>query len=172
MLHLFDSGIGGLSVFCEVEKRLPQATFSYFMDNLYLPYGELSKHSLLTRLEKIAQFLCEQSKPDVIVIACNTASTQTLDFLRQRFKQTFVGVVPAIKPAATMSETGLIGLLATPGTVKSAYIGQLVEQYAKNCTVKRVGSSDLFIWLRRYFGLMMHKGMLCQHLMNLLMLIP
>jgi glutamate racemase len=142
-IAFIDSGIGGFSIFNEVEKQIPHATFSYFMDNLYLPYGELSKQSLLNRLEKIVEFLCLQTKLDVVVIACNTASTQSLDFLRQRFEQTFVGVVPAIKPAAVISKIGRIGLLATPGTVRSPYIGQLIEEYADGCSVTRIGSSEL-----------------------------
>ncbi|MFT4927887.1 MAG: glutamate racemase [Phenylobacterium sp.] len=142
-IALIDSGIGGFSVLAEIEAAMPEVTISYFMDNLYLPYGELSEAELLQRLESIVAFLLDQSELDIIVIACNTASTQSLDFLRQRFNHTFVGVVPAIKPAALASRSGCIGLLATPATVQGAYSHQLIDDFAEHCTVQRVGSSEL-----------------------------
>lgn len=142
-IALIDSGIGGFSVLAEIEQKCAGVTVSYFMDNLYLPYGELSEQSLLDRLERIVDFLQQQSPPDIIVIACNTASTQSLDFLRARFKQTFVGVVPAIKPAANMSMSGCIGVLATPATVQSPYIDRLINDFASHCEVHKLGSSEL-----------------------------
>jgi glutamate racemase len=141
-IALIDSGIGGFSVLAEIEKKLTNVSVSYFMDNLYLPYGELAQADLLSRLERIVTFL-QHSSPDIIVIACNTASTQSLDFLRARFDQTFVGVVPAIKPAALMSQSGTIGLLATPATVSNAYIDDLIEDFASECIVHKYGSSEL-----------------------------
>ncbi|MFT5163468.1 MAG: glutamate racemase [Alteromonadaceae bacterium] len=142
-IALIDSGIGGLSVLVEIEAQIPGLAISYFMDNLYLPYGELSEAKLVERLTCIVDFLLSQSPLDIIVIACNTASTQSLDFLRQRFEHTFVGVVPAIKPAAMASATGHIGLLATPATVGGDYINQLIDNFAINCSVQKVGSSEL-----------------------------
>ncbi len=146
-IALIDSGIGGFSVLAEIEAKMPEVTVSYFMDNLYLPYGELSQADLLNRLERIVEFLLGLSAPDIIVIACNTASTQSLDFLRQRFKATFVGdfvgVVPAVKPAAIASSSARIGVLATPATVKGDYMDQLIHDFALHCTVQRVGSSEL-----------------------------
>lgn len=142
-IALIDSGIGGFSVLAEIEQKCAGVTISYFMDNLYLPYGELSEQSLLGRLERIVDFLQQQSPPDIIVIACNTASTQSLDFLRARFKQTFVGVVPAIKPAANISRSGCIGVLATKATVQSPYIARLINDFASHCEVHKLGSSEL-----------------------------
>ncbi len=142
-IALIDSGIGGFSVLEEIEGKCAGIKVSYFMDNLFLPYGELSEQALLDRLERIVDFLQQQSPPDIVVIACNTASTQSLDFLRTRFKQTFVGVVPAIKPAANMSQSGCIGVLATPATVQSSYIGRLINDFASHCEVHKLGSSEL-----------------------------
>ncbi|MCJ8271530.1 MAG: glutamate racemase [Psychrosphaera sp.] len=142
-IALIDSGIGGFSVLAEIEQKCAGITVSYFMDNLYLPYGELSEQSLLDRLERIVGFLQQQNPPDIIVIACNTASTQSLDFLRDRFKQTFVGVVPAIKPAANISKSGCIGVLATKATVQSPYIERLINDFASHCKVHKLGSSEL-----------------------------
>lgn len=150
-IALIDSGIGGLSVLAEIEAKMPGVAVSYFMDNLYLPYGELSEEQLLTRLERIVAFLLDLSELDIIVIACNTASTQSLDFLRQRFKHTFVGVVPAIKPAAIASVTGYIGLLATPATVRGCYIDQLIDDFASHCVVQRMGSSELVHLAEAFF---------------------
>ncbi len=138
-----DSGIGGFSIMQEVERQLPGIGISYFMDNLYLPYGKLSEQALLSRLEGIVAFLQHAVKPDLIVVACNTASTQALDFLRQRFEQVFVGVVPAVKPAALQSSAKRIGLLATPATVTGLYIDNLIAQFALDCEVKKLGSVEL-----------------------------
>lgn len=148
---LIDSGIGGFSVMHEIEQRLPGVGISYFMDNLYLPYGELSESALLARLERIVEFLQQVATPDLIVIACNTASTQSLEFLRHRFDQIFVGVVPAIKPAAAKSKSKHIGLLATPATVNGQYIQGLIENFAQQCKVQKVGSSALVHLAERRF---------------------
>lgn len=142
-IALIDSGIGGFSILAEIEAKIPDAVISYFMDNLYLPYGELSESRLCARLERIVEFLLKQSRPDIVVIACNTAATQSLDFLRQRFDRVFVGVVPAIKSAALQSNTGQIALLATPATARGAYVNKLIRDFADGCKVQRVGSSEL-----------------------------
>lgn len=140
---LIDSGIGGFSVLEQIESKLPGIGISYFMDSLYLPYGELSQDALLARLESICDFLLQQGEIDLVVIACNTASTQSLDFLRKRFEHLFVGVVPAVKPAANMTKTGKIGVLATPATVAGKYLDGLISQFASHCQVEKVGSSEL-----------------------------
>ena len=142
-IAVIDSGIGGLSILAEIEAKLPYLSISYFMDNLYLPYGTLDQPVLLERLAAIVEFMLQNNPPDIFVIACNTASTQSLDFLRQRYGQTFVGVVPAIKPAAGHTSCGRIGLLATPATVNGSYLGQLISDFATDCCVHSVGSCEL-----------------------------
>ena len=149
-IALIDSGIGGFSVLEAIERRLGALNVSYYMDNLYLPYGELGQQPLLQRLESITDFL-QKVEPDLIVIACNTASTQSLCFLREQFNQTFVGVVPAIKPAAQSSRNGHIGLLATPATAHGDYLGQLIESFAAHCQVQRVGSCELVHMAEQWF---------------------
>lgn len=135
----------------EIEQKLPDVAISYFMDNQYLPYGELSEQQLLARLESIVEFMQATVKPSLFVIACNTASTQSLDFLRRRFDQTFVGVVPAIKPAAAASKNGHIGVLATPATANGDYIEQLIGQFASGCIVHKLGSSALVHLAEQHF---------------------
>lgn len=148
---LIDSGIGGFSVLAEIERKLPEVSISYFMDNRYLPYGELEEPLLLERLQCIVDFLLSSRAPDLIVLACNTASTQSLDFLRQRFGQIFVGVVPAVKPAAKLTRSGVLGVLATPATVNGQYIETLIGQFAADCVVHKVGSSELVHLAEQHF---------------------
>ena len=147
---LIDSGIGGFSILEPLEQLNPQATISYFMDNHYLPYGELSLPVLLERLEGIVEFLLD-SNVDIVVIACNTATTQALKHLRECFDLPFVGVVPAIKPAALLTRSGIVGLLATPATVNSDYTAQLIADFATNCTVKMLGSSAMVRFSEQQF---------------------
>ena len=145
-----DSGIGGLSVVNCVKQLLGPMQISYFMDNRYLPYGELSGDVLIARLTAIVKFL-HALKPDLVVIACNTASIQSLAFLRSQFDLPFVGVVPAIKPAALQSKTKIIGLLATPATVKDEYTKALSDQYAQDCRLISLGSSEVVSCAEQYF---------------------
>lgn len=135
-----------------LQRQTVQANISYFMDGRFLPYGELAEPQLLQRLELIVTFL-QRTQPDLVVIACNTASVQSLDFLRRQFNLPFVGVVPAIKPAAKITKSGKIGLLATPATVSGQYTQWLIEQFAVNCEVVRVGSSELVRLAEDYFWL-------------------
>jgi glutamate racemase len=124
---VFDSGVGGLSIVQEVQKKLPFANLIYASDNAFFPYGT-----------KMEEFVI-----DIIVIACNTASTLTLPHIRRHFTQPVVGVVPAIKPAAAMSKSQVIGLLATPATVARPYTHQLIQEYAPHAEIISVGSSEL-----------------------------
>lgn len=140
---IFDSGVGGLSVYKEIHDLLPQVQFIYAFDNAAFPYGELADDILIERTNHIVTLLVEQYQADLVVIACNTASTIVLPSLRQRLTIPVVGVVPAIKPAAKMSKTKCIGLLATPATINRSYTHQLIKQFASDCDVKMIGSTRL-----------------------------
>ncbi|MGB6176517.1 MAG: glutamate racemase [Methylocella sp.] len=141
---VFDSGLGGLTVCGEVARLLPDAQIVYAADNAAFPYGELGEDALVARVLAVTDRLIALCGPDAVVIACNTASTLTLPHLRARFpKIPFVGTVPAIKPAASQSRSGLISVLATPGTVARDYTRELVRTYAAHCAVTLAGSSLL-----------------------------
>lgn len=140
---LYDSGMGGLTIYDEIRKVLPNAHYLYCFDNAYFPYSEKSELVLIERSIKIVQKIAEKQPLDIVIVACNTASTVVLPTLRDIFDFSIVGTVPAIKPAAIISETKTIGLLATKGTVVRPYIKELIEKYAKNCTVEMIGSTDL-----------------------------
>ncbi len=140
---VFDSGIGGTSVLEHIQKKLPHAHYFYFMDNLYMPYGKLSLTDLHQRLLGTLKAAIQRvPRIDLIVVACNTASTQGLDMLRNSTHIPIVGVVPAIKPACIISKKN-IGLLATPATVESSYTNTLIQQYALNKSVYLYGSTAL-----------------------------
>ncbi len=140
---IFDSGVGGLSVYQEIHALLPQVQYIYAFDNAAFPYGELDDTTLIKRTNHIVTLLANKYQADLVVIACNTASTIVLPSLRQQLIIPVVGVVPAIKPAALVSQTKSIGLLATPATVNRAYTHQLVQQFASGCEVKMIGSTRL-----------------------------
>ncbi|MCR9270686.1 MAG: glutamate racemase [Hyphomonadaceae bacterium] len=140
---VFDSGMGGLTVARELRALAPSLTVDYAADSGFFPYGDKSDEALRDRLPRVAAALCAQVQPDVFVIACNTASTLALDVVRKGLKIPVVGTVPAIKPAAKLTRTGTIGLLATPGTVRRAYTAQLIEDFAQDVRVIMHGSVDL-----------------------------
>jgi glutamate racemase len=140
---VFDSGVGGLSVAHEIQQRLPQHPLIYASDNAFFPYGTKGEAELIARVDQVIDELLLRYPADILVIACNTASTLTLPHLRSKLSLPIVGVVPAIKPAALMSESGVIGLLATPATVARPYTYELIREYATNCQVISLGSSEL-----------------------------
>lgn len=140
---VFDSGVGGLSVFDALVASGAALELDYAADNAWLPYGLKSDAQLRARVPALLAALAEQWAPDLIVVACNTASTIALDAVRAAVSQPVVGVVPPIKPAAALSQTGVIGLLATPATVRRAYTDDLIAQFAAGKTVVRFGSSAL-----------------------------
>lgn len=140
---VFDSGVGGLSVAQEIQQRLPQVSLIYASDNAFFPYGTKGEAELIARVDQVINQLLLRYPADILVIACNTASTLTLPHLRSKLSLPIVGVVPAIKPAALMSKTGVIGLLATPATVARPYTHELIREYATNCEVISLGSSEL-----------------------------
>lgn len=140
---VFDSGIGGLSVLAEIRKRLPNRDYVYLFDNARLPYGELAEEDLIQGCIELVVSVVKQVNAALVVIACNTASTLVLPGLRAALSIPVVGVVPAIKPAAKLSQHHEIGLLATPGTITRGYTRTLIECFASSCKVHLFSSSEL-----------------------------
>ena len=140
---LFDSGVGGLSVAAEIRKRLPELQLSYAADDIFRPYGEKSEAQLKARLPGLLWHLTETVQPDIVVIACNTASTTALTEIRAALDVPVIGVVPAIKPAAAASRTKTIAVLGTPGTVQRRYVDELINDFASDCRVLLQGSVNL-----------------------------
>ena len=140
---VLDSGIGGLSVLRPIRALLPAAPLLYVADNAGYPYGTKSVHEIEARVPALLGRLAERFDPELIVIACNTASTIALGAVRAALDLPIVGTVPAIKPAAALSKTRAIGVLGTPATVVQPYVDGLAEQFAADCTVLRHGSSEL-----------------------------
>jgi glutamate racemase len=140
---LFDSGMGGLTVARAVRADLPDATLLYAADNAAFPYGAWDEPALVQRIVKVVGALIERTEPDLVVIACNTASTLALAALRERYTLPFVGTVPAIKPAAAQTKSGIIGVLATPGTANREYTHALIHTYAYHCKVFLHGAKRL-----------------------------
>ncbi len=118
MIGIFDSGVGGLSVFREIRKVLPDERYVYFSDNAHCPYGEKTREYIIDRARAITETLLSKGA-DVIVVACNTATAAAIADLRERYDVPFIGMEPAVKPAASSTKTGVVGVLATAGTLKA-----------------------------------------------------
>ena len=140
---VFDSGVGGLSVFDAIAKSNFALELDYAADNAWLPYGLKSDAELCARVPALLSSLVKQWAPDLVVVACNTASTIALEPVRAALTVPVVGVVPPIKPAAAASKTGVIALLATPATVRRTYTNDLIAQFAAAKRVVRFGSAAL-----------------------------
>ena len=146
-----DSGVGGLSICQDLLALDLSFKLVYVADDAWFPYGLLDETKLTERLVAIVDAMLPLHQPDLVVLACNTVSTLVLPLLRERYHVPFVGVVPAIKPAAACSRTRCIGLLATPATVRRPYTDQLIADFASDCVVVRIGSNDLVIEAERLF---------------------
>lgn len=118
MIGIFDSGVGGLSVFREIRKVLPDERYIYFSDSAHCPYGEKTKEYIAERARAITGLLLDAGA-DIIVVACNTATAAAISVLRDEFPISFIGMEPAVKPAAMSTKTGVVGVLATAGTLKA-----------------------------------------------------
>jgi glutamate racemase len=140
---LFDSGMGGLTVASAIREALPLAQLVYAADSAGFPYGAWEEVRLIERILAVVGKLIDASGPDLVVIACNTASTLALMQLREIYSVPFVGTVPAIKPAAQQTKSGIIGVLATPGTAKREYTQALIQTYAYHCKVFLHGAQKL-----------------------------
>jgi len=142
-LLIFDSGVGGLSIFQEIIKQSHDVNCYYLSDNAYFPYGELDEATLIKRLTKLLTEFVRKHPVDMIIIACNSASTVALESLRGCFSIPVVGVVPAIKPASLVSQNGIIGLVATPATIRRQYTQQLINEFANGKQILKIGSTTL-----------------------------
>jgi glutamate racemase len=140
---VFDSGLGGLTVYRELVEARPDARYVYAADDALFPYGNLKPSQLIARVTAVIGSLIEAHHPDLVVVACNTASTLVLPALRARFSIPFVGTVPAIKPACAASSSKLVSVLGTNATVTREYTQALIREFASGCAVTLVGSSHL-----------------------------
>lgn len=143
VILVFDSGLGGLTVFRHIASARPDAKLVYIADDAAFPYGAWAEGALVDRMTTLMGHLIEAHRPDCVVIACNTAATLALPTLRARHDVAFVGTVPAIKSAAEQSRTRVFSVLATPGTVARDYTRNLIDSFAADCDVTLVGSRHL-----------------------------
>lgn len=135
MIGIFDSGVGGLSVFREIRKVLPEQSYIYYSDNAHCPYGEKSREYIIDRARTITRFLLEKGC-EIIVVACNTATAAAISTLREEFPVKFIGMEPAIKPAAQSTRTGVVGVLATAGTLKATKYIDTREKWAQDVKIE------------------------------------
>ena len=143
IILVFDSGLGGLTVLREVARARPDARFVYAADDALFPYAAVEEQALIARVTALMERLIAAHRPDLVIVACNTASTLVLPALRERFALPFVGTVPAIKPACALSLTKRISVLGTEATVAREYTHALVRSFARDCEVTLVGSALL-----------------------------
>ncbi|ASO28125.1 glutamate racemase [Vibrio anguillarum] len=139
---IFDSGVGGLSVYQEVQAKLPQLNYIYLFDNEAYPYGELNQEVLIKRVVRLVSDVVVKERIDLVVIACNTASTIVLPKLRSCLAVPVVGVVPAIKPASSLANKA-VGLIATPATITRQYTHDLIRDFSSDKNVELLGSTRL-----------------------------
>jgi glutamate racemase len=140
---VFDSGVGGLTVFREIARARPDARLTYVADDALFPYGKVPEGALVARVTALMSDLVAAHAPDLVVIACNTASVQVLPALRERFSVPFVGTVPAIKPACAASQSKRVSVLGTEATVAREYTHALIRNFGKGCDLTLVGSARL-----------------------------
>ena len=133
-IGVFDSGIGGLSILHALREAMPEANLIYVADTAFLPYGNKPESLIQERAEGITRFLIGQGA-SIIVVACNTATAAAVPHLRETFDIPIIGMEPAIKPAASITRTGVIGVLATEGTVKSSRLASLKDRFAHDIKV-------------------------------------
>jgi glutamate racemase len=140
---VFDSGLGGLTVLREIVRTRPDAHYIYVADDAFFPYGHHGEEEIIARVVPLIGELIAAHAPDLVVIACNTASTLVMSHLRDQYQVPFVGTVPAIKPACASSLTKRVSVLGTKGTVKREYTRALIRDFAQGCEVTLVGSAEL-----------------------------
>jgi glutamate racemase len=140
---VFDSGLGGLTVLGEIVRARPDAHYVYVADDAFFPYGHHSEDQIIARVVPLIGELIGKHVPDLVVIACNTASTLVMSHLREQYNVPFVGTVPAIKPACARSKTKRVSVLGTKGTVRREYTKALIRDFAQGCEVTLVGSAEL-----------------------------
>jgi glutamate racemase len=142
-LLVFDTGLGGLTVYREVAAALPHARYLYVADDAFFPYGGRPEAALIEHLLGLMGGLIATHRPDLVIIACNTASTLVLPQLRARFQVPFIGTVPAIKPACAASISKRVSVLGTQATVAREYTKALIRDFANGTDITLVGSGAL-----------------------------
>lgn len=142
-IAFIDSGVGGLPYLQWVKRKLPLENFYYLADSKNFPYGEKSQSEIVDLVLNAVKQLNRKGNPKLLVIACNTASVTALDSVRKILNIPVVGVVPAVKPAAELSENKRIGVLATERTVQGAYLQELIEKFAPACHVEKIAGSGI-----------------------------
>jgi glutamate racemase len=142
-LIVFDSGLGGLTVYREVAGALPHAHCLYVADDAFFPYGDRNEGALIARVIELMGGLIATHQPDLVIIACNTASTLVLPQLRARFQVPFIGTVPAIKPACAASVSKRVSVLGTQATIAREYTRALIRDFANGADITLVGSARL-----------------------------
>lgn len=142
---VFDSGVGGLSVLGKLRELLPQAPVIFASDNAGLPYGKKTEAQIAARVSGLLGRMTERYRPRLVCIACNTASTIALASVREVLEVPIVGTVPAIKPAAAMTHTGVIGLLGTEATIRQGYVDRLEAEFAADKRLLRHGAPELVL---------------------------
>ncbi len=140
---VFDSGLGGNTVLREIVKLRPGARYIYVADDAFFPYGQHTEAEIIARVVPLIGDLIDTHRPELAVIACNTASTLVMTQLRETYSVPFVGTVPAIKPACASSKTKRVSVLGTRGTVKREYTKALIRDFAQGCDVTLVGAENL-----------------------------
>jgi len=148
-IAFLDSGVGGLPYLARARERLPGTRFVYVADRENFPYGEKPRAAIVAAVSSVAERVIARENPRVIVIACNTASVVALPALRARYRLPFVGVVPAVKPAAALSRSRRVGVLATQRTVEGEYLKNLIESHAAGCEVVSVHAAGLVEFVER-----------------------
>jgi glutamate racemase len=140
---VFDSGLGGLTVYREVAGALPHARYLYVADDAFFPYGGRDEGALIARVLELMAGLIATHRPDLVIIACNTASTLVLPQLRARFQVAFIGTVPAIKPACAASLSKRVSVLGTQATIAREYTRALIRDFANGADITLIGSARL-----------------------------
>src|ERR1700761_2564173 len=140
---VFDSGLGGLTVLREVTRARHDAHYVYVADDAFFPYGHHSEDEIIDRVVPLMRELIGTHDPDLVVIACNTASTLVMSQLPAAYSVPFVGTVPATKPACAQSKTRRVSVLGTKGTVQREYTKRLIRDFGQGCEVTLVGSPEL-----------------------------
>ncbi len=142
-IGLFDSGVGGLSILVEIKKLLPSESIVFLADQAHNPYGEKTPGQLRQLSEKTTDFLHKNHQIKILVVACNTATCYAIGHLRKKFKIPIIGVVPAVKPAISLSKNSRIVVMSTPATAKSFYLKTLIKNFASKSNVLKLGCDGL-----------------------------
>ncbi|ANZ22734.1 glutamate racemase [Buchnera aphidicola (Diuraphis noxia)] len=140
---IFDSGVGGLSILKNIKNTLPNIRYIYVLDNQGFPYGNKKKTFILKRSIKIINIIKKQYPIKIVLIACNTASTNTLSILKKQFNFPIIGIFPEIKFAQRITKNNIIGLIATKATINSDYIQKIIQKKPTNVTIKIIATNKL-----------------------------